>query len=370
MAGFAFIIHPLKVKDYYRKFPWAQYLPEQWVEKGLARIPPLVLGQIEGLPVSGWLISCPLTSGMLLNQPYSKVHRVLLKSGQLAVKLGAGIVGLGAFTAVVGNGGKELAGELPIAVTTGNSYTVATAIDGLETAAKMVGYDIGKEEVAIVGATGSIGRVCAFLLARKFPYLNLVGRDQRKLERVARDLLRETGVAAAITTDVAKALRRSALVVSATNSEEIVIQPAHLRPGAIVCDVARPRDVAREVYEARPDVLVIDGGLVEGPAGVKSTFNFGLPEGVFYACMAETMVLALEGHYQSYTLGKELTVEQVEKIAAMAAKHGFRLSKLRSFDQPLAEDKIDRIKKIVTAYNNARLQQQMNPAEFLDNAGS
>ncbi|AVX19321.1 MULTISPECIES: shikimate dehydrogenase [Carboxydocella] len=369
MSGFAFILHPLKVGDYYRKFPWARFLPEKWAERGLAHLPPLVLGKIEGLPVEGWLISCPLTTTMLVNQPYPKVHRVLLKSGQLATKLGAKIVGLGAFTAVVGNGGRELAEELPIAVTTGNSYTVATAVEGLETAAKLVGYDISKEEVAVIGATGSIGRVCAFLLARKFPYLNLVGRDQRKLERVARDLLRETGVAAAITTDVAKALRRSALVISATSSRDVVIHPAHLRPGAIVCDVARPRDVAREVNEARPDVLVIDGGLVEGPAGLVSTFNFGLPAGTFYACMAETMILALEGHYQNYSLGKELTIEQVEKIAMLAQKHGFRLSRLRSFDQPLAEEKINRIKTIVAAYNNGRLQ-PLNPAEFLDNAGS
>ena len=45
-------------------------------------------------------------------------------SWQKAEKLGAKIVGLGAFTAVVGDAGITVARNLNIPVTTGNSYTV------------------------------------------------------------------------------------------------------------------------------------------------------------------------------------------------------------------------------------------------------
>ena len=55
-------------------------------------------------------------------------------------------------------------------------------------------------------------------------------------------------------------------------------------------------------------------------------FGFGLPPGKVYACMAETMVLALEGRYESYSLGKQVRVEQVREIAQLARKHGFILS--------------------------------------------
>ncbi|MCG0279034.1 MAG: shikimate dehydrogenase, partial [Thermanaeromonas sp.] len=123
--------------------------------------------------------------------------------------------------------------------------------------------------------------------------------------------------------------------------------------GAVVCDVARPRDVSRRVAEERDDVLVIEGGVVEVPGEVDFHFNFGYPPGLAYACMAETMILALEGRLESFTLGRDLTVEQVDEISRLARKHGFRLAGLRSFERPLPEEKIlavrERAKKKLAA---------------------
>jgi predicted amino acid dehydrogenase len=72
--------------------------------------------------------------------------------------------------------------------------------------------------------------------------------------------------------------------------------------------------------------LVIAGGVVDVPGEVDFGFNFGLPPGKAYACLAETMVLALDGRYESYSLGKRVRGEQVHEIAQLARKHGFRLS--------------------------------------------
>jgi predicted amino acid dehydrogenase len=91
-------------------------------------------------------------------------------------------------------------------------------------------------------------------------------------------------------------------------------------------------------------VLVIDGGMVAVPGEVEFNFDFGFPPGLAYACMAETMALALEGRYESYTLGKHITVEQVETIAHIAAKHGFRLGGFRSFERAVTPEQIERVK--------------------------
>jgi predicted amino acid dehydrogenase len=40
--------------------------------------------------------------------------------------------------------------------------------------------------------------------------------------------------------------------------------------------------------------------------------------------MAETMILALEKRYENFSLGRDLTVKQIETIEQLAAKHGFR----------------------------------------------
>ena len=55
----------------------------------------------------------------------------------------------------------------------------------------------------------------------------------------------------------------------------------------------------------------------------------------------ETMILALEGRFENYTLGRNLTLEQVEEIGRLAKKHGFKLAGLRSFERPVSQTIFD-----------------------------
>jgi hypothetical protein len=76
-------------------------------------------------------------------------------------------------------------------------------------------------------------------------------------------------------------------------------------------------------------------------------FNFGFPTGKAYACMAETMVLALEGRFEDYTIGKNITMERVTEITTLAAKHGFRLSGFRSFEREVTREQIEMVRRNV-----------------------
>ena len=282
---------------------------------------------------------------MMLSLPQDYVLKKIIQGGRLAEKLGARILGLGAFTKVVGDAGLTVAQQLKIPVTTGNSYTVATAIESTKMAAAVMGHDIKNANIVVLGATGAIGRVCSLMLAREARSLTLVARTVSKLEELAKKILYDTGLAVKVTSDTGKALRAADVIITVTSSVDTVIEPEDLKPGAVVCDVARPRDVSARVAELRDDVLVIEGGVVKVPGDVKFNFNFGFPPGMAYACMAETIILALENRYESFTLGRELTVEQVEEIAALAKKHGFKLGGFRSFGRALTDEEIDLIKK-------------------------
>jgi predicted amino acid dehydrogenase len=98
-----------------------------------------------------------------------------------------------------------------------------------------------------------------------------------------------------------------------------------LRPSAVVCDVSRPSNVATEVREKRPDVMILDGGVVRMPGEASLGFNSSLAKGHAYACMAETMMLAMEQHYQDTSLGFDLSLEQVLKLEWLADEHGFQV---------------------------------------------
>ena len=99
------------------------------------------------------------------------------------------------------------------------------------------------------------------------------------------------------------------------------------------------------MVEKRDDVLVIEGGLVEVPGDVNFNFNFGFPPRTAYACMAQTMILALEGRLESYTLGRDLTLKQVEEMHKLGRKHGFKLAGWRSFETPVTEEEIHLIRQ-------------------------
>ncbi|HHW03585.1 MAG TPA: polysaccharide biosynthesis protein [Thermoanaerobacterales bacterium] len=350
MDNFAFIIHPIDISDVSRKFKFMKHLPEGVVEAIMKNIPPVKVSHITGVKspyneIEGWFVGCPLTTRQMMNLPEDFVLRKIIQAGKLAEKLGARIVGLGAFTSVVGDAGITIAKNLNIAVTTGNSYTVATALEGAKKAAQMMGHEIKNSEVVVVGATGSIGNVCAQILAKECKYLTLVGRQIKKLEEIAEKILKETGLSVRITSDIHRALKKADVIITVTSSLDSVIDADDLKPGAVVCDVARPRDVSREVAEKRNDVLIIEGGVVEVPGDVDFNFNFGFPPKTSYACMAETMMLAMEGRYENFTLGRELTVEQVEEISAIAKKHGFKLAGFRSFERAVTQEEIEAVKK-------------------------
>lgn len=350
MDNFAFIIHPIDPKrDVQRKYPLlGKLLPVSAINFFSRFFPPVyishitgVKSQLTGKEIEGWFVACPFTPQRMMSLPANTVYRKIVATAKFAQKLGARLVGLGAYTSVVGDGGLTISRSVDCPVTTGDSYTVAVAVQATKEAARRMDIDLSTATAAIVGATGSIGAVAAELLARDVPQIILIGRKADRLAQV-KSRCEAAGAEVQVTADL-NALRAADLIITVTSALDAIIQPEHLKPGAVVCDVARPRDVSRSVVEQRDDVLVIEGGMVAVPGAVDFHFNFGFPPGMAYACMAETMALALDGKYESYTLGKDLTVEQVTAIEEIATRHGFRLGGFRSFERAVTDEQIEQI---------------------------
>jgi predicted amino acid dehydrogenase len=358
MNKFAFVIHPMDVKrDAARKFPILKLAPLSFVEMLMTKIKPQVMGPVTdivsptGARCEGWLVGCPLGPRQLLGQtglPIETVYDKIAEAGQLAADIGAKIVGLGAFTSVAGDAGISVAKRLEgiISVTSGNSYTVFTAVEGLLKAAAQMEVEPRNSKVAIIGATGSIGAVCAKILAPQVAALVLLGRDRERLDALRESICAQPDNKAQVevATDVKTALRDADLILAVSAAGKELVFPEDLKSGAVVCDVARPRDVSRGVIEKRDDVLVIEGGVIDVPGPAQFKFNFGFPDGTAYACMSETIIMALEGTYEPYTLGRDLTVEQVLHVGELAKKHGFKLSGFRAFEKSVTDEDIARVR--------------------------
>lgn len=350
MEKFAFIIHPLSLADMEHLSPIMKYIPDKVLEACLKMKKPFKVSHITGIKspyaeAEGWFVGCPLTAKQMVELPEEFVMDRIIESGRVAQQLGAKIVGLGAFTSIVGDAGITVAKNLDIAVTSGNSYTVATAIQGTKQAVGLMGKKLADCRAVVVGATGSIGAASTRLLAQEVKHITLVARHQQPLEELAQELLVLNKCDVSVSRDIRTALKEADIVITVTSALDFIIEPGDLKPGAVVCDVARPRNVSKEVSLQRNDVLVIEGGVINVPGNVDFHFNFGFPPHTSYACMSETMILALDARYENFSLGRNLDVNKVKLISQLADKHEFTLAGFRNFERAVSAEHIEEVKR-------------------------
>ncbi len=363
---FAFVIHPLSQEDF-RKEKTVGLLANvpgfvDALEKIMAYSPPFVYSKVTGVKsplgveAEGWLITVGGTPKQMLAHTPEFTYKRLLLAARMAKRLGAQIMGLGAFTKVVGDAGVTVSRQAEIPITTGNSYSASAALWAAADAVRRMGLikiEKGKlidAKAMVVGATGSIGAVCSRLLALVVNDLYLVGRNMAKLLALKESIQDEfTGCNVTIATDPERFLPDMDMIVTTTSGAgKKVLDITNVKPGCVITDVARPLDLSPEDVAKRPDVLVIESGEIELPGEVKMK-DIGLPKGVAYACLAETIVLALEGRFETFTVGREIEWEKVKEIYKMGLKHGMKLAAISGHKGVYTDEDIMKVKELAIA---------------------
>lgn len=344
-SRFAFVIHPLSQQFFAKVEPLgtitrvAPGVVNDAIEKVIAYAPPFTYSHVTGITsptgaqAEGWLITVGGTPKELMAHSPEFTYARLLQAADLARKLGAQVMGLGAFTKVVGDAGVTVAKKASLPVTTGNSYSASGALWAAHDAVRQLGIAEVDEhgrihgKAMVVGATGAIGSVCSRLLALASDEIWLVSPESAKLLALREEIEREhprATVHVAATPD--EHLGEMDVIVTATSGAgKRVLDIMAVKPGCVITDVARPLDLSEEDVARRPDVLVVESGEIELPGEVRMK-NIGLPPNVVYACMAETVVLALEGRYETFTVGRNIEWERVKEIYRLGLKHGMKLA--------------------------------------------
>ena len=368
---FAFVIHPLS-QDFIRKgFPIPKATPKfimDRVETIAAHMPPMVYCKMEnivsptGAEAEGWLISVGGTPREMLSRSPEFTYRRLLQAAKIAQNLGAQIMGLGAFTKVVGDAGVTVARRAPLPITTGNSYSASGALWAAADAMKRMGLvkleRNGKRiqaKTMVIGASGSIGSVSARLLAMAFDEVVIAGRDMKKLEELKRSILKDTPDAKVVCSiDYDSLLGDMDMIVTSTSGAgKKILDIMKVKPGCVITDVARPLDLPADEVAKRPDVLVIESGEIELPTKVRGMKSIGLPPNVIYACLAETITLALEGRFEVFTVGRDTEWDKVKEIYKLGLKHGMKLSAIAGVKGAFTDADIA---KVVALAKKARLK--------------
>ncbi|OQY07939.1 MAG: dehydrogenase [Desulfobacteraceae bacterium 4572_123] len=362
---FAFVIHPLS-KEFLRKDKAVDFIsgftPPKFldaVEKVIAYAPPWVYSKVTGIKsptgaeAEGWLITVGGTPKQMLAHKPEFTYTRLLQAARMAKRMGAQIMGLGAFTKVVGDAGVTVAKKSQIPITTGNSYSASGALWAAADAVRRMGLikiEKGKKiagKAMVLGATGAIGSVCCRLLAKAFDEVYLASRNTAKLLALQQSILDETpDVKLKITTKPDRYLSEMDAIVTATSGAgKKILDITRVKPGCVITDVARPLDLSPEDVAKRSDVLVIESGEIELP-GNPEMKSIGLPHKVVYACLAETIVLALEGRYEIFTIGREIEWEKVREIYKLGLKHGMKLAAISGVNGVFTDEEIFKVRDL------------------------
>jgi len=366
---FAFVIHPLS-QEYFKNVKPIELLSQvsppifmDTLEKVMAYAPPFVYSKVTGIKspngveAEGWLISVGGTPGEIMNHTPEFTYRRLLDAARMAKSLGAQIMGLGAFTKVVGDAGLTVSKRAPLPITTGNSYSASGALWAAHDAVLRLGLvplpPRGQKirfKAMVVGATGAIGSVCARLLAMVAEEAYLVSPETAKLLSLKESILKESPDAKLFLSSRAdKDIADMDMIVTATSGAgKKILDIMKVKPGCVITDVARPLDLPPSEVAKRPDVLVIESGEILLP-GTVTMNNIGLPKNVAYACLAETIVLALEGRFENFTVGRNIEWEKVREIYRIGRKHGMKLAAISGVNGPFSDADIRRVRKLALA---------------------
>ena len=365
---FAFVIHPLSQQYLNHLKPlemMSKVSPKpvmNLVEKAVAYTPPFVYTRVsgiqspDGVEAEGWLIIVGGTPKEIMSHAPEFTYRRLLAAADIAKKLGAQIMGLGAFTKVVGDAGITVAKRAPLPITTGNSYSASGALWAAHDAVERLGLvklEKGKKvkgKAMVVGATGAIGAACARLLARTTEELHLVSPEAAKLLILEKSILKESpGVKLVLSSyaDSDENIGDMDMIVTATSGAgKKILDIMRVKPGCVITDVARPLDLSPEDVARRPDVLVIESGEISLPGDVRMKSIGFEDRQVVYACLAETIVLALEGRFENFTLGRNLEWEKVHEIYKLGLKHGMQLAAISGVNGVYSDEDIARVRKL------------------------
>lgn len=341
---FAFLVHPRAdvATDMARIWGPLGRIPDSAWRWGLRHlpVPPVTLASVRrrdaepGSDPDGWIVVVPVGARQLLSEDRDWVVSKVERAVDRAASLGAEVVGLGALTAPVTGAGRLLRERAGMTLTTGNAFTAHLTVEALR---RLLPAAAGGH-IAIIGATGSVGSCVVRLLAEE-PLgtdLTLIARGQRRLTDLADDVRERAPGLTVNTATSMDAARDADLVLVLTSAADALLGPQHLKHGAVVLDDTQPRNTDPALQTERPDVLVIDGGVAAIP-GVDVRGDIGLPRGLAYACLCETMLMAFDG--QTARAVGSARVEHAVRMrdAARRFAHlGFTLSDPLSFGRRVA----------------------------------
>ncbi|MDW6004189.1 aminotransferase class III-fold pyridoxal phosphate-dependent enzyme [Vibrio mangrovi] len=208
LGTFCFLVHPLNEissvdcmpggqnaynqEETAKILDWMDKAKSQYNEAASAYYMPCIPSNNGGY-VDGWLLFSMLTPSEMMSLSKAEKERLIASYVELAQEKEASVIGLGAFTSVITRSGTAVE-NCGTPVTTGNAFTALTSTDSIRQISQKKSIHLDQLTLGVVGASGSVGRLCLLDIGAEFQKIMLIGNARnganvKKLEVVAGELL-------------------------------------------------------------------------------------------------------------------------------------------------------------------------------------
>ena len=305
MNKFAFIITTTTIEQLSKFRPFIKFLPGFAVDSYIKNLAPFQASRtshitLAGEDVEGIIIVCPLIKHQ--NDERFILDRIIT-SVEIANSLGAKIAGLnGCASAVADKNFRVISKQIKIPVTTGNAFCSWSAFEAIYRVAKAKNINLKECKATVIGVKKQSAVLCGKILSERVNSVIAIPAED-------------------INKNYPGALKNSDIIIIAENCQ---IDFDSLKTNAIVCDISLCGKMRKTEY-IPSDITFIEGALIKLPKQLNLGINSGLPNDVVSAPLAETILLALEEKFVSYSLGENINPDKLEEIADMSVRHGFEV---------------------------------------------
>jgi len=273
-------------------------------------------------------------------------RKKIIKAAKFTKKLGAKVIGLGAFIPILTDDGRFLENKVKTNITSGAAFSAITTVQNVLKVVDVMGIDGMKSRIAIVGAGGSVGSICSKMLANKFGKVMLIDKNTESLNKLVQkiDIPYAESKKTIFLSGRVSDIKDADIIIAVTNVPGVVVRSSHLKSGAIIIDAAQPKNVSAKITKERKDVLVIESGIAE-VNGLRTNFNLGLrKENEVFSCLAEVLLMIWMEKRHNY-LG-EIDLSYVWELCSAAKDAGIKLADFRNNLGFIKDKEIKRIKRI------------------------
>lgn len=330
MKSFAYLVNPITIQQLKDSWLPVKILPAYLARLAFKGLAPFKIAKLTGIKsatgeeISGFLILCPLLQALSGLEEGVIIDKIISAS-RIAEKLGAKILGLGGYTALITDKSNTLAKNLKIPLTSGNSYTSWSVFEAIYRLTRARNINLKESHLTVIGAANPIAGLCARKLSGYVNSITIFDSQPDKIEHLREVLLQLSPIEVIIAEDAPQAVKAADIVINANSISGEPFSIRGLKPSALVCDISLSGQILTQ-DKSQPAVTVIKGGLIQIPSMENLRINSRLPKGIIPAALAEAMLLTFEEKFTNYSLlGEGVNPDKLEEIADLAARHGFEV---------------------------------------------